>query len=370
MSALPNVINFSQDYAGTDIRGLLLKYYTGSLVNAARQQPYLFNSSIPFADIRDIGDGSSWQYGLNAEAPAPERLVSGERLLGQKYAVDEITATCEREEALVAHAAIGTQQKLESQFDVMPNLASEHYRKIANELDARIFRTLVLNARTTSRTKQGLNVHNGGNIVSRTGSSVSNAYAASPVGAQNVRADMRSMFQKFIEDKLDPKTFFFIPHYDVMHALKYDTGYVWGTPSNTATGIGSSLFSRDYTTVNDLNKAVIAEVDGFKVLPPVLPSSLGGPLPDQDFTASNSESSKFRGVFTPGSGIGTPAGIFIGGGMAGHAPVSMLVRRPLTPFVSNVMQDLEDVIYVGLKAEIGINKLHPWTCGILEVRSS
>jgi hypothetical protein len=180
------------------------------------------------------------------------------------------------------------------------------------------------------------------------------------------------MFQRLVEDKLDPRTFYFIPHYDVLHALKYDGAYTWTSApaAGTVSPTGSTLFSRDYSTVNDLNKAVIGEVDGFKILPPVLPSSLGGPLPDQDFTAANSESAKFRGVFTPGAGIGIPAGVFIGGGMPGHAPVSMLVRRPLTPFVSTVMQDLEDTIYVGLKAEIGVNRLHPWTCGILEVRTS
>jgi len=371
VAELPNVINFSSDYAGTDIQGLLLKYWTSSLVDAARQQPYLFNSGIQYADIRNIGDGKSWQYGLNAETPGPEKLVSGERLLGQKYAVDEITANYERDEALVMHHAIGNQQKLESQFDVLPQLAREDMRQVGNTLDGRIFRSIVLNSRTASRTKQGLNVHSGGNIVPRVAGSVAAAYPQSPIGAQNLRADLRAMFQLLVADKLDPRTFFFIPHYDALAALKYDQGYIWGTPSNAAAGGPSTLFSKDYQTVNDLNKAVIAEVDGFKILPPVLPSSLGGPLPDQDFTSTSSDpASKFRGVFTPGSGIGTPAGIFIGGGMPGHAPVSMLIRRPVTPFASTVMNDLEDTNYVGLKAEIGVNKLHPWTCGMLEVRSS
>lgn len=371
MAELPNVINFSSSYDGTDVQGLLLKYWTSSMVEAARQHPYLFNSSIPFADVRSIGDGKTWQFGLNAETPPPERLESGVRLLGQKYAVDEITATLERDEELVTHHAIGNQQKLESQFDMMPQLAKEDMRQIGNTLDGRIFRSIVLNSRVTTRTKQGLNVHSGGNIVPRVAASVAAAYAQSPIGAQNARADLRAMFQLLVADKLDPRTFFFIPHYDFLAALKYDGSYVWGTPSNAAGSSASTLFSKDYQTVNDLNKAVITEVDGFKILPPVLPSSLGGPLPDQDFTSSSADpAAKFLGTFTPGASIGTPAGVFIGTGMPGHAPVSMLVRRPVTPWADAGMNNLEDTNYVGCKAAIGINPLHPWTCGILEVRAS
>lgn len=369
MASVPNVIPFAANESGSDLTSLLLKYYTGKFDEAARQQPVLFGTRSPVIDYVSAPHGKSWQNLVQADLPDPEVYTSGEEPRGQKFATDEIVSTLD--ETFIVHHFMPKDKRLEAHFEEIDRIVPGQYRKMGNWFDGRIFRTAVLSARTGSATKHGLTVHNGGNRVTNTGGAVATRYPLSPIGAQNLRQDMRLLYQRMLEDNLMPGSFYMWMTPYLQNVLKNDGAYVWGTPSNAAASADSTLFSREYGSQNDLNKSVIAEVDGWKIVGFPNTSTNGGPLPDEDFTTNGKDSnSKFQGVFAASGtgGVGAPCCLALASGMGGQAAVQILEHRPLEPFM--VYDELKDGWTFGVRGRYGINKLHPWCAGTIEVTTS
>ncbi len=356
---------FAND-SGSDLSSLLLKVYTNSIVKAAWQQPSLFAQDYGVIERRSSGPGKSWQWLLRAQAEAPVEYTPGEEMVGQKQVFDEVTGTVDQYER-VEHF-IGEDQIDASHFDIVSGLGEEHYRQFAIKYDSRIFRSIALGARASGRTKNGLTIHNGGNVVYRTAADVATAYPESPLGAQNIRADIRTLYRYMRTDNLDPATFRLIPTHYIQSVLKWDGAYITGTVSNQAVAAGSTLFSNDYQSDNSLNNAEINKVEGFVMLPSQNTSSDGGPMPNQNFTAANEPNSKFRGTFTPSSGVGTPVVIAVGRATGNAYPVGILERRPITPYM--YYDQARRGWRIGAVAEIGVNRIHDWCCASIEVKSS
>lgn len=356
---------FAND-AGTDLQSLLLKRYANSIVDGPRQMPTLFNSGGTFIDRRAAGDGKSWQWMLRAPVENPVTYTPGEAMLGQKQVFDEVVGTVD--EMVRCEHFLGIDQLRESHFDLVAGLGEEHYRVMANIYDGRIYRSLVLAARQAARTKNGLTIHNGGNVVSRTAASVSDAYPLSSLGAQRLREDLRTLYRRLQEDNLDPSGFLAIPTPYAEEVFKYDGAQIFGSPSNIASPAGSTLFSSDYQSGNSLHDARFTKIEGFVFAPSVNTSSNGGPFPNQNFNSGNEENSKFRGTFTPSAGVGEPIIILVGRQQAGAYAVGMLEQFPITPYM---FYD-DDLLgwKIGAYSKYGINQIHPWRAATIEVRSS
>lgn len=367
--ALPNVIPFASNESGSDLTSLLLKYATGKYDECARQNPVLFGTRSPVIDYISAPHGKSWQNLVQADVPAPEIYRSGEEPRGQKYAVDEIVSTLD--DTFMVDAFLAKDKNMEAHFSVLDRIIPGHYRSMGNWFDSRIFRTAVLAARTGSATKHGLTVHNGGNRVTNPSGSVATRYPLTAIGANNLRQDMRLLYQRMLEDNLMPGSFYMWMTPYLQNVLKNDGANIFGTPSDTAASATSTLFSRDYQSANDLNKSIIMEVDGWKIVGFPNTSTNGGPLPDEDYTTNGKDSdTKFQGVFSVAGtgGVGAPCCLALASGMGGGAAVQILEHRPLEPFM--VFDELKDGWTFGIRGRYGINKLHPWCAGTIEVTTS
>jgi hypothetical protein len=357
---------FSND-SGSDLSNLLLKVYTNSIVQSSRQQPSLFANDYGIVERRSSGPGKSWQWIVRGPLEDPIEYTPGEAMVGQKQVFDEVTGTVDT--YLRVENFIGEDQLDASHFDVVAGMGEEHYRKFSNVYDGRIYRSLGLGARAGSRTKNGLTIHNGGNVVVQTAATVAAAFPESPLGAQNVRSAIRTMYRRLREDNINPDNYMVIPTNYIESVLKWDGAYITGTLGNTATAAGSTLFSKDYQSGNDLHQAKFSMIEGFKMLPGQNVSSNGGPIPDQNFTAANEAISKFRGDFREGgAGIGAPVLFFVGRDTPGTYGVGVLERRPIEPYMF-YDKDLRGW-KIGAVAEIGINRIHDWCSATVEVRAS
>lgn len=346
MSVSP--IPYLANSAGTDLTSLALKMYTGSFVRAPRSGIFLYDKN----DIifkKSPANGKSWQYLTMADVPDPENYTPGTDLLGQVFAIDE--GTIDTDQYLVCHKWIGKDQMQHAHFDVLPQLAVAHKSKIDRLIDARIFRKAAQGARlTTAVTKNGLNVHNGGNRVTRTGGSITAAYPNSSTGASNFRADLRSLSLAADQDNIAPETnnrWLFMPP-QLRHVLGYD---------NTG-----QVFSKDYNSNNNQQQLQVMDLERFTVAGYPNFTSNGGPFPNENFTTGPTE---YQGNFTSQVADGTPAAIAFFRGMEGQYGVGMVEFEGLQHTVKYFEERLSWLVMTYIRT--GIRVMHPWCLGSVEV---
>lgn len=333
---------------GADDTALALKIYSGVFNEAYRNQPKLFNSSLPCIHRTTVSGAKSYQFLMMAETPDPEaEYTPGSDLLGQDYAVDEGTVTVDK--YIVAHHYIPRDQMRIGHFEILPRLARADARKIGLTGDKRLFTTAALAARAAAVTKNSLAVHSGGNRVTRTGGTVAAAYPRSATGAANFRADLRQLARQMDEDNVPAEDrYMWITPY-MREVLLYDTT--------------AQVFSKDYINgENNQQKREIMLIEGFKLVDYVNTTTNGGSLPDENIATGPS---KYQGNFTVQASNGTPVALVLCASADGGAAVSMGTWEAVQNEVTYMPEKLSWLVASYVLA--GIGQMNPWCAGSVEV---
>lgn len=358
---------------GSDDYNLALIQYKGNFADAWRNQPRLYNSPYPLIDRKGAVKGmKAYQFLQFAQIPNPEIYNPGEEPTGQDYEVEQGTITVDK--PIQAAQFVRRDSIAVGHFDVFGKLGIAHAREIGMALDRRLFNTASLASRASQLlgTDTGLLVHNGGNRVTRSGGSstvataITNAYPASPIGAQNLRTDLRLLARYMDEDAIPEDGRYLYLHTRMREVLTFDGAYVWGTPSNTTGNNTSTLFSSDYQSgENNQNRRIITELEGFKVLGFVNPQSGQGSMPDQNVTSGPT---KFQGNFSPSTSTGTPIAMAFCMAPDGGAAVSMGTWDQVMP----VIYYDEKLMGWWVKSYLhtGIGQMYPYCAGAVEILST
>lgn len=336
---------------GSDDQALALKMFMNSYKAAPRTSIFLYDN--PVIHKETVGAGKSFQFLMESDIPTPEDYTPGAELMGQIFAVDEGTITTDK--YIVSHHWIPRDQLNWSHFDPRTGLAARQRRRIEREIDRRIFITACKAARATSAvTKDGVNIHYGGNRVTRSGTSVTNVYAASSTGAANFRADLRQLARLMDEDNIDEtgRQLFFNPN--IRESLMYD---------NTA-----ALWSRDYDPSNMINTRKIQMIDGFSAMGFPNRTSNGGPLPSEDLVHANS---KFTGNFSVKTGDttnGEPVAVALCRGPEGQCAVGM-VEFEAPQHTAKYYDEKMSWLFMTFTLN-GIGQMYPYCAGVIEAVSN
>ncbi len=341
--------------SGTDNDALFLKMYSGSFVAAPRAGILLHNGVADrYIYRRRPGSGKSWQFLMMAEVPEAEEYTPGEDLLGQAMAIEE--GTIESDQYVVCHKWIGKDKMDQSHFEILPALAERHKNRIERLYDRRAMTVVAKSARQTSAaTKNGLNVHNGGNRVTRSGGSIALAYPLSTTGAANLRADLRSLQLALTRDNIAPgfQNRGIIMDAHLKLVLTYD---------NTA-----QVFSKDYVTTNDQQKHMVDIIEDFAVIGTCNPTSSNGPLPDENIGATYngvSVPSTYQGNFTAQASDGIPGVLCFSRSNEGEYGVGAVEFEGLNHMVKYFPERLSWLVMTYMRT--GIREMHRWCNGSIE----
>ena len=339
----------------TDDRALALNIYSGVFAEAFRAMPKLFDSPYPVIHRKTVDGAKSYQALMMAQIQSPERAYTpGNRLLGQDYAVESATITADK--YVLAHSKVPRDEMRVSHFEILPRLARSHARELRVELDRRLFITGCNAARAAALYKPpttGLIVHNGGNRVTRTGGAIATSWAKSTTGAANIRADLRSLGRLMDDDNVpdDGRFLWVTPH--VREVLAYDSN-----PSN--------LFSRDYIPegTNVVQRRVIREIEGFKLIDYVNPTTNGGTIPDENMATYLDMPTKYQIDFSIGASNGTPVALALCDSGDGGAAISLGTWESIQHEVTYIEDEL--VWLVASFTLAGIGQMYPWCAGSIE----
>jgi hypothetical protein len=345
---------------GSDDLALAKIEYERTLAKTWRAEPRLYDTSLPIVKRRAMTEGKSVKFRFFGDTDAAEDYNPGDELVGQAFTVADVEITIDK--PIVAHKVLRYDDIAVADFDIFSDIGMEHARQISLTYDRRMFALAAVAARTAARTKDGLSVHAGGNRVTRSGTTINGAYARSPVGAAAFRADMRQLALAMDLDNVPPESRYLFIRPEIKDVLLFDSGFVWGTPSNVQAAPGSTLFSKDYQTANDLNSRVIAELDGFKIVGLPTSVSQGGSMPDTNVTTGLT---KYQANFTAQASNGIPVAIALVGGPRGEAAVAELRY-------SGIVSDIEyrkntHTWLVQSMAFNGMGVYAPWCAGSIEV---
>jgi len=336
--------------SGTDNDALFLKMYSGSFVSAPRSGVFLHNG---VADRfiyrkRPNNGGKSWQYLTFAEVPDAEEFDPGDDLLGQAMAIEEGTLTTDK--YVVCHKWIGKDKMDQSHFEILPQLALRHRSRIERLYDKRAMIAVALSARQTAAvTKNGLNVHNGGNRVTRSGGSLAAAYPLSATGAANLRADLRSLRLALDNDNIDgsPTAAALLLDPYLRTVLTYDT-----------TG---QVFSKDYVMGNDQQRHEVDIIERFTILGYPNPTSQNGPLPNQNITDGPT---RYQGNFTAQASDGIPGVLCLSRTTDQEFGIGAIEFESMTHLVKYFPEKLSWLVMTYMRT--GIGEMHRWCNGSIE----
>lgn len=174
---------------GTDERALALKLFLGQVFGQFLRATRFLNR-ISFVTVTN---GKSWQFIRHGKQTADEH-IPGTELLGTPFPTTEGLVTID--DSLVSHADLAVEDEQLAHFSIRGPLAVEMGDALAQQLDQRISRLMVIGARTAAVS----GIHPGGQQVVRAGVDVATAYPISPTGAKNLRDDLWRMARLFDED--------------------------------------------------------------------------------------------------------------------------------------------------------------------------
>lgn len=335
--------------SGTDSDALFLKMYSGSFVAAPRAGVLLHQGAADrYIYRRRPGSGKSWQFLTFAEVPDAEEFNPGEDLLGQVMAIEEGTLTTDQ--YVVCHKWIGKDKMDQSHFEILPMLAERHRNRIERLYDRRAMIAVALSARQTSAaTKNGLNVHNGGNRVTRAGGTLAAAYPLSSTGAANLRSDLRTLQLALTRDNIAPgyqnRAIVMDAHLKLV--LTYDAT--------------AQVFSRDYVTTNDQMKHEVNIIEDFAVLGTCNPTSSNGPLPDENITTGPT---RYQGNFTAQAADGIPGVLAFCRSNEGEYGIGAIEFESMTHFVKYFPEKLAWLVMTYMRT--GIGEMHRWCNASIE----
>jgi|GEM_PF-6919613 len=334
------------DKNGVDL-DMALKVYTGNFGEAFRANAKLMNTTLPVVDKQIVSAGHNFQNFEFGDIPEAVDFTPGDEMTGQSFAMDEVVTSSDK--YVVAHQLIPQDVMKKSHVNILPKLGMAHGRIIPMKYDRRLFVCAAKAARAGEKTKDGLTIHNGGNIVTKSGGSISSAYPLSTTGAANFRADLRTLAYQMDLDEIpmENRWLWMIPH--MRNVLLYD---------NTA-----QVFSRDYNGSNDQQGRRIVEIEGFKFVDVVNQRSVGGSMPDSNIT--DEISAKYNGNFSVQANNGTPVAIALTSGPAGEAAVQMVTFEKV---MSRIVYQPEKLAYLVQSFILaGAGQLNDWCAGSIEV---
>lgn len=334
-----NAMRYLADTSGDF--GLSLKQYWGSCTEAFRDEALLFDSSLNVIDRVSKTGTNSYQFLMLSDLPNAEEHTPGDELLGQQFEVQDGTITVDT--ILVSHADVPLDQMLQSHFDITGKLGPKQGRRLARDYDQRLFHLAINTARSAAVSKNGLTIHNGGNRVTNSAVTVATRYPVSSTGAQNFRADVAQLAQLMDED--------FVP----------ESGrYLMITPYiRRVLGMDTTIFDIRYgqnDSENNLNKRVIGELEGFKVI------VAKGRIPSTNVTSYTQ--SKYNGNFLV-TGTGEPVAMALCGAMDGQAAMGVVTLQGIRTVAQ--VDERRNTVFMKSQMLIGAGSLHPWCAGTIEV---
>lgn len=334
-----NAMRYLADSSGDF--GLSLKQYWGSCVEAFRDESILFDGSLNVIDRKSITGTNSYQFLMMSDLPNSEEHTPGDELLGQQFEVQDGTITVDT--ILASHADVPLDQMLQSHFDITAKLGPKQGKRLARDMDARLFNLAISTARSAAVTKNGLSIHNGGNRVTNSAVTVATRYPVSSTGAQNFRADAANLAQLMDED--------FVPE---------DNRYLMITPYiRRVLGMDTTIFDVRYGqngSENNLNKRLIGEIEGFKVL------VAKGRIPSTNITSYTQ--SKYNGNYLV-TGTGEPVALALCGAMDGSAAMGMVTLQGIRTV--GMADERRNTFFLKAQMLVGAGSLHPWCAGSIEV---
>jgi hypothetical protein len=336
--------NPSRFLDGSSDWSLSLTQFWGGCVEAFRDETILFGGSEPAIDTKVISQGKNHQFLMMADTPDPENHTPGDELLGQQFELQDGTITVD--DILVAHHDVPLDQMLLSPVDIVAKLSRKVGEKLAREYDQRMFNLAVTAARTAGVTKNGLNVHNGGNRVEAVnGSGVAAAFPVSSAGAIAFRAKVAELAQSLDED--------FVPEGG---RNLYITPYI-----RRVLGQDTTIFDRDYTRNprNDLNSRTIGEMEGFNVI------VAKGRIPSTNITKYTGTPAKYNVDARFNGATGEPVAIALCGATQGMAALGVVQAMGIMSKMKE--DDRRNTLFVKGQMYIGAGVLHPWCAGSIEV---
>lgn len=350
-------VQFTGDGSSDDV-ALLLKYYTGSFVEPWRSGTFLWDGSAGIIDRHTQQEGEEAQYLVWADIPSPFDYEPGEEIMGQNFAIDEVTLTPDKYLVSANRVPRDKMRKAHFAARVSSGLGIKHANRLAREYDYRAFILAGLGARQAAATKEGLTVHNGGNTVTRSaaGDTVALSYPLSTTGAANFRYDLRQLGRLMDEDNV-PRTNRWITYTPYINqVLLFD---------NTNT-----LFSKDFVSVevgNDVQRREVNVIEGFKVLTDGrgnLPNTVtnNGPMPDAAIVTGQS---KYQGNFALGASTGTPVAMAFATDDANQAPIGIREIEPMQHVVKYIDERMEWLFLSFMYVGGGV--IHPYALGSIEV---
>lgn len=309
---------------GADDQALALKMYLAHFSDAWREGIQLADNDMGVVMRKHVTAGKSHQFLQFADTPEVEDFEPGDEMIGQSFAIGEGTVTPDK--YLVAHHFVGKDQMEISHVDVLSRLGRADAMKIRRKRDRRLFLTAVSAARTAAATKNGLTIHNGGNVVTRGSTTVALAYPLSATGAANFRADLRALGYQMDLDSIPPegRKVWITPY--IRQVLLYDTTV--------------QLFSRDYNTGgNDINRRQIMLVEGFEIVGFPNTTTNSGPMPDQNITT---ELAKYNidCSLSASTTVGTPVAVALCAGPDGGAAIAEITYEDVQHYVKFVPEKL------------------------------
>lgn len=276
----------------------------------------------------------------------PEYHEPGVEMLGKPFVIAERNITIDEELVMPRELAILDQAL--TYFPMTAPTARNIGHEIAANLDKKLFIIGVKAARTAAVT----NIHNGGNLVSRTAATLAAAYPVDSTGAGNLRDDVDQLALQMDEDNVPENgRWLFMPP-RMRTVLQKDT----------------VLYNRDFSvTNNDLNRRVVGIMSGFNVVfTNHLPSTTiasGG-----DFNPT-SDADKYAGDFAVGGAEqGQPAALALCGAEAEQAAIGLLTG-PGGMETTYLVDKRRRTIFMNGVILLGAGVLNPWCAGAIHVHS-
>lgn len=338
---------------------LFLKFYTGEFNAAPQSGTFLYNTGAPGIYRKTVTEGKSWQFLMEAWDPAAEDFDPGNQLLGQSF--EEAEGTITPDKYLVAHHKIPKDEMHRSHFEVLSRRAKQHRGTLERLMDRRICITAALAARASASTgtRTGATIHNGGNRVTRAGSSavsdtaIAAAYPRTAAGALNFLQDVRQLARQMDEDNIPDgpqnRGLLLTPY--IRDVLQFDsTGHVW---------------SKDFISdgANNMRREV-QTLCGFQILGYPNKTSGSGPMPNENFTTGLS---KYQANFLPGTSQGTPVALALCNSMDASA-VGLVTFEEIKHEVVYLPDQLCYLVMSYTYA--GVGQMHPWAAGSIEVSNT
>ena len=349
-----NAREFLED-SGVNYALALTKFW-GNMVTSFRDQTVLFNTVLPDDGVgeappaeviasKNVTDGNDWQFLQFGEDAQAEEHEQGTELLGQTFVIGEGTITMD-ENPLVVHYEPRMESLRRSHFAVLPQLGASIGRGIANEWEERMIITGLKAATAPAVTKQGKTIHNGGNIVTRTGSSLSNAYPTSATGARNLIDDLAQLARLMDEDNVPRDQRFLLTTPYGHQVLRHER----------------SIFDADFSAQrsNDLNRRILGMVEDFNILP------FTNLMPSSNITSK--PESRYNGDFSVGgSGDGVPIALAMCGMVDDKASIGYVHAGGVMPTMNT--DDRRGTMFLKGQLSSGAGQLHPYCAGSVSVHS-